>query len=743
MKYLLSIVSIYPIAWFLVIIYKATSNNISGEPEEKTVSNNSHFPDDPISDDGEDRLGRLDFVDGLYNQVIEYPFLTSFVFGLYGKWGEGKTSVLNLLNRRLERNDKYIVFNFDPWNFSSEEALVKGFYRGLYQAFNEKFFLPNFKKLLSKYQDVFTSGLKLSGVNIDIFWRDYSGEKLKIEIENLIETTGKRLIILIDDIDRLQSKEEIHQVFKLTKLSAEFKKTIFILSFDPDVVQRFFEKEGATDREFLAKIIQAPIHLPPADRSLIDKFLYYSNPDENHTSAIDQLLQQLEFNQEKIRIFEKEFSDLYDTDIKRFIRNLRDAKRYLNRLYQTLPAVKSEVRLADFFILELIGGFYPEVYDDIWINSWYYLPLWGEKTGASPLAYLDEKIKKEMIKAHVDTLLEGLPHKDSLRNLISAVFFKVGEVVGGNFSLFSANITNEDALKGKRLTHPDVFPKYFLLKTPIGDLPDETIETLISTWNELKVPDCEKSFFDAFKKFQEEKKGIHFFLKLITYVSNFNQNSATAVVSAIYKNIAFISGERRELSLHSKFHKARGLLLALVNEKISPPQIEEFLTKVIEETPSFVLAVSVVRSCGNTGSGSWYKIYENIAIDRLQQKLSVRLNQHFIIENRNIFEEEPVSYGSILSIWGGYSQEDKRKVNDYVMNLIGENHKYIGTIVNSYIRFSDQIEYTSLVNLYNENWLYSKIKANYSGSYFDEKEKSAVDIFLEVYEERNPSSLSN
>ena len=55
------------------------------------------YSDEPISSDKDDILGRVDFVDGLYRQIEALPFPDSFVIGLYAGWGEGKTSVLNLL----------------------------------------------------------------------------------------------------------------------------------------------------------------------------------------------------------------------------------------------------------------------------------------------------------------------------------------------------------------------------------------------------------------------------------------------------------------------------------------------------------------------------------------------------------------------------------------------------------------------------------------------------------------------
>ena len=70
-----------------------------------------YYPDDPITDEIEDVLDRKEFVDDLYKQIINYPLSNSFVFGLLGSWGEGKTSVLNLLSNKLYNNKDVIVFS--------------------------------------------------------------------------------------------------------------------------------------------------------------------------------------------------------------------------------------------------------------------------------------------------------------------------------------------------------------------------------------------------------------------------------------------------------------------------------------------------------------------------------------------------------------------------------------------------------------------------------------------------------
>ena len=101
------------------------------------------------------------------------------------------------------------------------------------------------------------------------------------------------LIILIDDVDRLQPTEML-AVLKLCRLSARVKNTVFVLSLDPTIVSTLIQHAGA-DPEYLEKIVQKPIPLPPAEQAAIDRYLLFSDPPQYgyspaRRSAIDVLL---------------------------------------------------------------------------------------------------------------------------------------------------------------------------------------------------------------------------------------------------------------------------------------------------------------------------------------------------------------------------------------------------------------------------------------------------------------------
>ena len=73
--------------------------------------------DEPIEELTEDAFGHKVFVETLYRCVKDCDCRINI--GLFGKWGVGKTSIVGLLAKKLQENDKDIkVFLFDAWKYS-------------------------------------------------------------------------------------------------------------------------------------------------------------------------------------------------------------------------------------------------------------------------------------------------------------------------------------------------------------------------------------------------------------------------------------------------------------------------------------------------------------------------------------------------------------------------------------------------------------------------------------------------
>ena len=79
--------------------------------------------DVPLSNPDDDILGRKKFAEGMAKSIIGLKSSEGFVYGLYGAWGTGKSTVINFIehyvndhNKKPDAETKIIVFRFNPWH---------------------------------------------------------------------------------------------------------------------------------------------------------------------------------------------------------------------------------------------------------------------------------------------------------------------------------------------------------------------------------------------------------------------------------------------------------------------------------------------------------------------------------------------------------------------------------------------------------------------------------------------------
>ena len=92
-------------------------------------------------------------------------------------------------------------------------------------------------------------------------------ERNNINLE--LTKLSKKIVIVIDDIDRLD-KDETRLIMKLVKMTANFPNTIFLLAYDRQRVVERLEEDGWPGEEKKKKIIQVSFTLPNPDRQGLD-----------------------------------------------------------------------------------------------------------------------------------------------------------------------------------------------------------------------------------------------------------------------------------------------------------------------------------------------------------------------------------------------------------------------------------------------------------------------------------------
>lgn len=337
--------------------------------KNKFISN-----DIPILEKEQDLLNYYPYSEKIKQIIQGYSSNSEpLTIGIYGKWGMGKTSLLNLIEKNIEvfekdKNDKrYIKFHYNPWLYQSKEEMLFDFFDTL----SKKLFLKekneNLKKagkLIRKYGR-YLKALKISAsvgipkikqlkisfepheiakaLGEDLIGEETSLSDIKNSIDEALELSDKKIIIFIDDIDRLD-KDEIFTLLKLVKLNANFKNLIFILCLDKEhVAKAIYLRYGSDEsdgEEFLEKIINIPLELPLIENSRLDFFL----KEKLHSILSNQ----------NIFLTDEEKKELIDSINGKYFNSPREIVRSLNSFSTALFALKNEVNIHDLFWIEFL-----------------------------------------------------------------------------------------------------------------------------------------------------------------------------------------------------------------------------------------------------------------------------------------------------------------------------------------------------------------------------------------------------
>lgn len=307
--------------------------------------------DQPISKREDDYFQRYPFAKRIATVIQGHSSKESFVVGIYGKWGEGKSSVLNFMKEVLDNDSEIVIIEFNPWLFSDEKQLLMSFFGVLATRLNISIDKKKEKigKKLLDYADAISSAGALAGFSGGKGIMEFFGKKLsnvsldeyKVRINDSLEKAGKRVVVVMDDIDRL-SISEIEVVFRLIKLVANFNNTVYLLSFDDELVASALDKsysKGGYD--YLEKIVQLPLGLPKAQISAVRDY------------TLTLILKQFEVHDIKLVDSEKDtFIRLFDQFFLKFILTPRIAVRISNTISFSIPLLKGEVNLVDLLFIE-------------------------------------------------------------------------------------------------------------------------------------------------------------------------------------------------------------------------------------------------------------------------------------------------------------------------------------------------------------------------------------------------------
>lgn len=309
--------------------------------------------DEEIADGKEDLLASQTQAESFAKTVIASGAHAGLVFGVDGPWGVGKTSFINLAERYWAKAENGpIVCRFEPLRYASEPDLTDRLIRDLSAAIQRNVFAPEFRPAASRYSRLIKGKADVSflGFKLSLEPSQETVDELLDDIDEVLRRIDRRVIIVIDDLDRLDAKTTNNVLFA-TRRTFKLSQATYVLCYDTEVLAEGKE-EGARAREFLEKFVTIKLSLF-VDSSSIRDFLRrdWQRADSQLGSIpSDTMLKLGEVLSELAAILEGNLAAKYLP----LVGDMRKVKRFINAML-LMQIERSDLARTDFNKRDLIN----------------------------------------------------------------------------------------------------------------------------------------------------------------------------------------------------------------------------------------------------------------------------------------------------------------------------------------------------------------------------------------------------
>ncbi len=309
------------------------------------------LPDEEVTEGADDLLANDGPAAEFAKIVLESGAHAGLLFGVEGPWGVGKTSFINFAARHWEQaENQVIVCRFEPLRYASEPDLADRLIRDLTAAIQRKVFAPEFRPAAARYARLIRGKADFSflGFRLSLEPSQETIEDLLEDIDEVLKRINRRVIIVIDDLDRLDLKAANSLLFA-TRRTFSLSQATYVLCYDTEVLAEGGD-EGARAREFLEKFVTVKMSLF-VDNSSLQKFLLRDWQQADTRSPIPSVAMS------RLAVVLSELANILGSDhapkYRVVLGDLRKVKRFVNAMLM-MRIDRTELGDTDFDSRDLI-----------------------------------------------------------------------------------------------------------------------------------------------------------------------------------------------------------------------------------------------------------------------------------------------------------------------------------------------------------------------------------------------------
>jgi hypothetical protein len=322
-----------------------------------------------------DSLHRIPFARSVTDVLKKVTNESGLVVSLEGSWGSGKSSVLAMVEELLQElppDERPVVVHFNPWLIGDRDALLRQFLSSMTKqvrladhakdgkkvakelktyakAFDILKFIPGAEPWVTMVKSVVES----MGETVDSVaeYKTPDIEERKLALEKALRKYSRRIVVLIDDIDRL-FPNEVFEMVRIIKAVGDLPNVGYVLAWDSAYVSAALEKLTVPFAStYLDKVVQVRLPIPSLSFS-------------KRIELMNKSLRQLPEDAHKIYFPNNDdrFAMLFHSGLSELMETPRDIIRLHDVVSTIEPGLRGEVHLADIIGLACLMTKAPAVY---------------------------------------------------------------------------------------------------------------------------------------------------------------------------------------------------------------------------------------------------------------------------------------------------------------------------------------------------------------------------------------------
>ena len=485
--------------FILLLVQKICCRNNDNEQKGESV----HIMDKPIDDPKDDVFGYDTIACGLLSDLGSVDVQKkSFSIGILGKWGQGKSSFMNLLKLHA-KDEGDIIVEFYPRASKSIKNIQEDFFNALKEQLSH--FHTGIERYISRYArevaEVDEGWFGKLALAVSIITKDNEKER----INNVIRAIGRRIYVVVEDFDRLTG-EEILEVLKLLERNGDFCNTVFVTAYDKQYINEVIAHRlgNKSYQDYTDKYFDHEYPLPVQNQGTLLAF------------AKDYLAKHIKLLP-KDRINQQQLLDALNVNgpfVVSILGTMRHVKRFINIFMSRYPVVRNDVDVSDFLLLTLLRykdqAAYNAIFDLRFLRRGSFI-----HSGSPKLVYLQDNyidtIKALNISAYSTEIIERLfKKKEQLNNMpIDELYGKIVWADEFNRYFYDYRIGKYHYEDFQQLFDDDVNSAFAHIEEMHKDGIDVQLEDFLRSRKESWIID---------------EKGLERLLSLIIYLDSLNRS---------------------------------------------------------------------------------------------------------------------------------------------------------------------------------------------------------------------------